>query len=337
MHRLSDYDYHLPAELIAQAPLPERTASRLLLLHRVTGEVEHCRFVEVPDILRPGDLVVFNDTRVTALRLFGRKSSGGDVEALLLRPRGPFAFEVLVKPGRRLKMGATVLFENGLTASVSSVEADGLRVLTFEPCEGFDSVLARTGRVPLPPYITQELSDPERYQTVLAKVGGSSAAPTAGLHFSEGILLELATRGIDTATVTLDVGLDTFRPVQTEDLGRHQMHGERCDVPVETAEKIERCQGRIVAVGTTTVRTLESMAKGPRQVDPGSRSTHLFIRPGFNFQVIDGMFTNFHLPRTTMLIMLSALVGRERLLAAYDEAVRHNYRFLSFGDSMLVL
>lgn len=336
MDRLSDYDYDLPPELIAQEPLADRTASRLLCLHRDTGQVEHLMFTDVPRLLHPGDLLVMNDTRVTALRLLGRKVTGGEVEALLLRPSAPGSYEALMRPGRRLKPGARVFFGD-VAATVVAELPDGRRELRFDPVADLENRLQEIGSAPLPPYITQALADPERYQTVIARQGGSSAAPTAGLHFSSEMLDELRRRGVQTATVTLDVGIDTFRPVQTENLDQHRMHGERCEVPEETAEKIASCRGRVIAVGTTTVRTLETSADGYRSVRPGSVVSTLFIRPGYTFRAVDAMFTNFHLPRTSMLIMLAALVDRESLMNAYREAIQQNYRFLSFGDSMLVL
>ncbi|HWD40264.1 MAG TPA: tRNA preQ1(34) S-adenosylmethionine ribosyltransferase-isomerase QueA [Fimbriimonas sp.] len=334
---LSDYDYDLPPELIAQTPLEDRAASRLLVLDRKTGAIQHRLFGEVPQILRPGDLLVMNDTRVTALRLWGRKETGGEVEALLLRETEPGRFEALMKPARRLRKGATVVFGGLVRAIVDDELDDGIRLLQFEQGEDLAERLAAIGQTPLPPYITERLSDPERYQTVFARQSGSSAAPTAGLHFTPEMLKELEEKGVDTATVTLDVGIDTFRPVGVENLDEHRMHGERCSVPVETKAKIESCTGRIVAVGTTSVRTLESFATGYRKIASGSSIATLFIQPGFEFKIVTGMFTNFHLPKTTMLIMISALCKREQVLVAYEEAVRQNYRFLSFGDSMLIL
>lgn len=330
MDRLSDYDYHLPEHAIAQEPLPDRGASKLLFLHRDTGQIEHRAFADVIDILLPGDLLVMNDTRVTALRLRGEKPSGGKVEALLLREVRPHTWEALVKPGRRLHVGAEVDFDQIVGRIVEEL-SDGRRVIEFDGDPGTQ------GSVPLPPYILKGLLDPERYQTVYAATGGSSAAPTAGLHLTHDLLDKLADRGIATAKVTLDVSLDTFRPVQTENLDDHVMHGERCQVPIETAEAVANCQGRVIAVGTTTVRTLESHALSKRRLQPGEMTTRAFIRPGYSFQIVDGMFTNFHMPRTTMLMMLSAMADRESVLRAYAEALAHEYRFLSFGDSMLIL
>ncbi|MEZ0327437.1 MAG: tRNA preQ1(34) S-adenosylmethionine ribosyltransferase-isomerase QueA [Fimbriimonas sp.] len=335
MERLSDYTYELPGELIAQQPLLERSASRLLVLNR-DGRVEHCRFTDVLELLHEGDLLVMNDTRVSAVRLFGRKATGGAVEALLLRELQPGLYEAMVKPTKSLRRGVRVSFGEGLHATVDQ-EAEGLRVLRFSEVQGLAERLETVGLTPLPPYIHEHLADRERYQTVYAAAKGSAAAPTAGLHFTPQILAALCEKGVETATVTLDVSIDTFRPVQVEDLDQHKMHGERCTLPTETAAKIGSCPGRIIAVGTTTVRTLESFAKGPRKVESGSQISKLFIRPGFEFQIIDGMFTNFHLPGTTMMLMISALAGREHVLQAYRQAVAKQYRFLSFGDSMLII
>lgn len=330
MDWLSDYDYHLPDSAIAQEPLADRSASKLLWLHKGTGGIEHRAFTDVPDILRSGDLLVLNDTRVTARRLFGEKNTGGKVEALLLRELGDLRWEALVKPGKRLKAGARIKFES-VSCEVESELGDGQRILRF------DRDPQEVGQTPLPPYILKALTDPERYQTVYAQTGGSAAAPTAGLHFTPALLSTLRAKGIEIAHVTLDVGLDTFRPVQAENLDDHVMHGERCTVPEETARAVHECKGRIIAVGTTAVRTLESHALGKRQLRTGEDTTRIFIRPGYEFQIVDGMFTNFHMPRTTMLMMLSAITPREGILRAYAEALAEGYRFLSFGDSMLIL
>lgn len=336
VERLSDYDYSLPEELIAQTPLEDRAASRLLHLSK-GGDVEHRQFIEVIDLLEPGDLLVMNDTRVSAVRLFGAKSSGGAIEALLLKELAPGRFEALAKPGKRLKVGATVIFGTNLVAHVVEELDEGRKVFQFELVPDLMEQLDQIGLTPLPPYIHKSLDNKERYQTVYSKANGSAAAPTAGLHFTDEILRQLADRRIEIGKVTLHVGLDTFRPVQAEDLSEHKMHGETCILPAETAQKIAYASGRIIAVGTTTVRTLESFAVGKRKVDIGSKESKLFIRPGYEFQVIDGMFTNFHLPKTTMLMMISALAGKENIFRAYGEAIQNRYRFLSFGDSMLIL
>jgi S-adenosylmethionine:tRNA ribosyltransferase-isomerase len=332
---LEEFDFELPEELIAQVPVEPRDASRLLHLQRATGAVAHKMFRDVVDVLATGDLLVFNDTRVTALRIYGRKESGAQVEALVLREEGD-GHVALTKPAKKLRTGDKLIFEDRLRAEVVQERDGGLRVLKFHDSDA-TTVLMEIGETPLPPYIHEKLNNPERYQTVLAKTPGSAAAPTAGLHFTEDILGRLGDQGVMTAVVTLDVGLDTFRPVAVSNLADHKMHGERCALPDETAELVSQCRGRIVAVGTTSVRTLETLATGPRRVEPGETVSGLFVTPGFKFQVVDGMFTNFHLPRTTMLMMVAALVGRDALMRAYHEAIVERYRFLSFGDSMLVL
>jgi len=337
LDRLSDYDYDLPEDLIAQTPLEDRAASRLLWLHPSTGVVEDRSFRDVLEILEPGDLIVTNDTRVTALRLFGQKPTGAAVEALLLKETAPGTFEALLKPGKRLKPGSRILFADGLSATVTRDLEEPVKEIAFDDTPSLQERLQAFGLVPLPPYIHHRIENPERYQTVYARVGGSAAAPTAGLHFTEEILSVLAAKGIETASVTLDVSLDTFRPVTAENLDDHKMHGESCSIDEKSAEKIKAAKGRIIAVGTTTVRTLESFAIGHRSVQAGTKQTSIFIRPGFRFKVIDGMFTNFHMPKTTMLLMISALASQENVMRAYEHAIQHRYRFLSFGDSMLIL
>lgn len=334
--KLSDFDYELPEDAIAQAPLDDRSASKLLWLHRETGKVEDRAFTEVVEILEPGDLLVVNDTRVTALRVFGDKPTGGRVELLLLKEVGPGEYECLARPGRRLRTGSEILLEGGIRAVVAGELPEGRKRVRLHASR---EEIERVGQIPLPPYIRRELREAGRYQTVYASAAGSAAAPTAGLHFTPGILDFLTTKGVGLAKVTLDVGLDTFRPITDEDPSNHPIHGERCSVPDSTAAAIAAAKRRIIAVGTTTVRTLESFAVGSREVRPGSMDTRLFITPESEraFQVIDGMFTNFHLPRTTMLLMISALAGRQAIMAAYAHALKQGYRFLSFGDSMLIL
>lgn len=336
--RLSDYAYDLPEGLIAQDPLEDRASARMLHLCRATGQVEHRQFRDLVKLLSPDDLLVFNDTRVSAVRLLGKKPSGAAVEALVLRPSTIAGHYVgLVRPGKRLRVGAEIVFPEGLRATVVGEQGGGERVLRFS-CDG--SIVERlnaVGRVPLPPYIHQHLSNPERYQTVYSRSPGSAAAPTAGLHFDLELLDQLRERRVQMASVTLDVGIDTFRPVEAENLDEHVMHGEICRVPRETADAVNLCSGRVIAVGTTATRTLESFAVGKGQIEPGEKSTELFIRPGYEFNVISGMLTNFHLPRTTMLMMISALSSRAAIFAAYDAAIRERYRFLSFGDSMLII
>ncbi len=336
MERLSDFAYDLPEDLIAQTPLEDRSSSRLLVLHR-NGAIEHRRFVEAIDLLQPGDLLVMNDTRVSAVRLFGHKSSGGEVEALLLRRIGSALYEALLRPGKRLKSGSRIEFDDRLSATVQAEQVDGVRTILFDDVADLEARIKVKGLVPLPPYIHERLADAERYQTVYGVHSGSSAAPTAGLHFTSEILDRLIVKGVDTARVTLHVGIDTFRPVQVENLDEHQMHGETCIVSEEAAKKVREAKGRIIAVGTTTVRTLESFAMGQRLVQAGEMESKLFIRPGFKFQIVDGMFTNFHLPATTMLLMISALATKNSVLEAYRQAISEKYRFLSFGDSMLIL
>lgn len=337
MDKLSDYDYHLPEELIAQSPLEDRAASRLLHLHRSTGTVAHRAFRDVVDLLEAGDLLVMNDTRVSAMRVFGQRPSGGKVELLLLRDVQPGVFEAMAKPAKKLGMGRIVEIEGGLVGEVVGIGDEGLRTVSFLGTPDWLEKLQAVGSTPLPHYIHEKLADAERYQTVYATHAGSSAAPTAGLHFTREILDALRAKGVQTATVTLDVGIDTFRPVMVEDLSEHRMHGETCRLSEKTADAIAQAKGRIIAVGTTSVRTLETFAVAPRRVEPGESRSELFIRPGFDWKVVEGMFTNFHLPKTTMLMMISALAGHQAIFRAYGEAVQQRYRFLSFGDSMLIL
>eukprot|EP01111_Echinosteliopsis_oligospora_P010409 TRINITY_DN3229_c0_g1_i1.p1 TRINITY_DN3229_c0_g1~~TRINITY_DN3229_c0_g1_i1.p1 ORF type:complete len:344 (+),score=107.38 TRINITY_DN3229_c0_g1_i1:136-1167(+) len=342
---LSDYDYHLPEELIAQTPLTDRSSSRLLWLHKDDSSISHHKFLDVIDILQPGDLLVMNNTRVTALRLMGNKETGAKVEALLLRNGSePTDFYALTFPARKLKVGTIIHFEQGLKATVLEEvpNSQGQRLLRFHSSsEPVNVLLDRLGKTPLPPYIKAELEQRERYQTVYATQGGSAAAPTAGLHFTPDLLDCLSKKGVNIAYVTLDVSMDTFRPVHEQDLSKVVMHGEHCSIPLETIKAIETCKGRVIAVGTTSVRTLETYCIGPRKFDINNREgvSKIFIWPGGDkkFQVIDGMFTNFHMPQTTMLMMISTLAGWQPVKTAYDVAVAEKYRFLSFGDSMLIL
>lgn len=328
----SDFDYHLPPERIAQEALP-RGESRLLVLDR-TDPDRHARVRDLPRLLRPGDLLVLNDTRVIPARLFGHRPSGGRMEILLIERRGEREWDALAKPGRRAQPGTVVEFDAGLSAEVLDKREDGRHLLRFsEPVEPH---LDRLGHIPLPPYIHRPdtSEDRERYQTVYARHPGSVAAPTAGLHFNEELLKEIEAAGIEIARVTLHVGIGTFKPVSTERIEEHRMETERYEIGEETAAALRRAR-RVVAVGTTVVRTLESAARDG-EVQPGSGSTGLFITPGFNFQVVDALLTNFHLPRSTLLMLVSAFAGRERVLAAYEEAIREGYRFYSYGDAMLV-
>ncbi len=323
--------------MIAQSPLEDRAASRLLHLDRGSGAVSHRCFRDITSILRAGDLLVLNDTRVSALRLFGHRPTGGAVEVLLLGNCFGTTFDALIRPAKRLKPGSQIEFEGGLVAIVDEYKNDGVRRVTFEPSPTLSGRLREVGLTPLPPYIVEQLQDQERYQTVYSRPEGSAAAPTAGLHFTNVLLSELGTIGVQTAVVTLHVGIDTFRPIAVDDLDQHVMHGEELVISPETATAVAEATGRIVAVGTTSVRALESSSVAPRRLDVGTRTTKLFIQPGYDWQTVDGMFTNFHLPRTTMMLMISALGGRDQVMGAYDAAIAERYRFLSFGDSMLIL
>jgi S-adenosylmethionine:tRNA ribosyltransferase-isomerase len=335
--RLSDFDYELPEELIAQTPLPDRAASRLLHLDPETGEIFHRQFREVIDILEQGDVLVLNNTRVNAWRFKGRKSSGGEVEVLALKEIESGVFESLIRPARRLKIGATFTLSNGIIGTVVANGEEAIRIVRLESGDrNLYEALNEVGEVPLPPYITEKLHDSERYQTVFSQEPGSAAAPTAGLHFTQEIIEKLKQKGVTIVNVTLHVGIDTFRPIQVDDVSEHRMHGEVCEILPEAANIINEAKGRIIAVGTTAVRTLESFAMGQRKVSAGRQESRIFITPGYQFQVIDGMFTNFHFPKTTMLLMISALASKDRILQAYGEAIRLKYRFLSFGDSMLL-
>lgn len=330
-------DYFLPEELIAQEAVEPRDHSRLLHLDPSDGSIQHLHFYDLPSLLEPGDLLVLNDTRVTARRLQGVKVGGGArVEVLLQRRADPARQDLFVavcKPGRRLKPGVKLVLEGRYEAEVVAVEPDGRRLLCIPEHVGIESA----GETPLPPYIRGPLSSEERYQTVFARSEGSAAAPTAGLHFTEELLSTLRGLGIGLAYVTLEVGLDTFRPISADRPEEHKMHGESYTVPPETADAVASATGRIIAVGTTTTRTLESAANGRRSVRACRGETRLFIRPGYEFQVVDGLITNFHMPRTTMLLLVAALGGIENVRKAYTEAVRMRYRFLSLGDSMAVL
>ncbi len=332
------FDYHLPEELIAQEPMEPRDHARMLVVHRHTGQLEHRHFYDLPEYLRAGDTLVLNDTRVSAFRLFGQKPTGGQVEMLLMRPLGDGSWQALVKPSRRLPEGARVLFPEGLEAVIEKRLEGGLRIVRLHSeGEPVETLLGRIGRIPLPPYIHRDLPDPERYQTVVARQPGSAAAPTAGLHFTPQLLERLQEQGVRVCTITLHISIDTFRPLQTEQVEAHPMHGEWYTLSPETAEVINSTTGRIVAVGTTSIRTLESAAVAKRRVEPRTAETKLYITPGYEFKVVDAIITNFHMPRTTMLVLVSAFAGRELLLRAYHEAIQQRYRFLSFGDSMLIL
>ncbi len=332
--------YDLPEERIAQTPVEPRDHSRLMVLHRDTDQIEHRHFYDVIDYLNPGDVLVINETRVIPARLFGERAGGGACEVLLLRQLGPKRWETLVKPGKKLKPGAEITFGGGrLRARIAETTDVGGRIVDFD-CEGtFEAALDELGEMPLPPYIHERSEDKERYQTVYAKQEGSAAAPTAGLHFTPELLDRIREKGVDVVPVLLHVGLGTFRPVKTENVEEHEMHSEYFEVTAEAAARINAARergGRVVAVGTTSVRTLESAAENGVLL-PRRGETSIFIKPGYRFQMVDALITNFHLPGSTLVMLVSALYDREKILAAYEEAVRDGYRFFSFGDAMLIL
>ena len=340
--KTSDFYFDLPRELIAQDPLPARDASRLLVLDRETGQVTHKKFRDILSYLHPGDCLVINDTKVIPARLLGvRKGTGGHVEILLLKRQKDDVWEAIVRPGKKLRTGARVEFGDGLLeGEITEVLPDGNRLVRFSYEGIFEEVLDRLGQMPLPPYITHQLKDRNRYQTVYAVHEGSAAAPTAGLHFTKELLEEIRQMGVKIARITLHVGLGTFRPVKVEDVTEHHMHSEYYRVSPEAADLINKTRaegGRIISVGTTSTRTLESVADENGKIVPGSGQTDIFIYPGYRFKAIDGLITNFHLPESTLLMLVSALAGKEHILAAYEEAVREGYRFFSFGDAMLIL
>lgn len=338
----SDFDFELPKELIAQTPLERRDASRLLVLERDSGAMQHRHFYELPEFLRPGDCLVLNDSRVLPARLIGRREPGGGVcELLLLTDRGGDVWECLVRPGKKLRPGARVTFGDGaLRAEIEAEVAGGNRLVRFFYEGIFLEVLEQLGEMPLPPYIREKLSDRERYQTVYCRDPGSAAAPTAGLHFTQELLGRIQDMGVQLCYVTLHVGLGTFRPVKEDDILDHEMHSEFCIVPEETAQCVtetRRAGGRIIAVGTTSCRTLESFAAEDGTLRPGSGWTNIFIYPGYRFKCIDALITNFHLPESTLIMLVSALAGRENILSAYRTAVAERYRFFSFGDAMMIV
>jgi len=338
--KTSDFDFQLPEELIAQTPLERRDASRLLTLDRESGAVGHHHFYDLPRFLRPGDCLVLNDSRVLPARLIGHRPTGGACEVLLLVDKSGDLWECLVRPGRKLKPGAQVIFGDGqLTATVEEELNDGKRTVRFHYQGIFLEILEQLGRMPLPPYIKAELQDQERYQTVYSKVVGSAAAPTAGLHFTPELLEQVREMGVKVCYVTLHVGLGTFRPVKAEEITDHEMHSEFCKISQETADIInetKRNGGRVICVGTTSCRTVESFAAEDGTMSERSGWTSIFIYPGYKFKVLDALITNFHLPQSTLIMLVSALAGREHVLAAYEEAVREKYRFFSFGDAMFI-
>ncbi len=354
----SDFNYDLPQELIAQTPAEPRDSSRLMAIDRATGEITHDRFYNICSYLRPGDLLVMNDSKVFPARIYGTKrGTGVPAEFLLLKRLSLTEWETLVRPGRRLKPGAAVDFPEGLSAEILDTVEDGNRLVRFTFTGDFFDILDRIGQMPLPPYITEKLEDKDRYNTIYCRETGSAAAPTAGLHFTDRVFRSLGEKGVDTAYVTLHVGLGTFRPVKEDNILDHKMHVEHYSVPEITAEKIRRCKangGRVIAVGTTSCRTLESAAEvrpelfAPTPADKGTapltgsqepiltQDTGIFIYPGYEFRVIDGLITNFHLPESTLIMLVSAFLGRERTLSAYETAVKERYRFFSFGDCMYI-
>lgn len=336
----SDFDFYLPEELIAQTPLEKRDTSRLLHLNKQTGEIEHKHFYDIKQYLREGDCLVLNDSRVLPARLIGARPTGGTVELVLLKDLGDNRWECLSRPGRKTKPGQELVFGNGeLTAVVQEVTLGGNRIVKFSYEGIFLEILERLGKMPLPPYIKEELQDSERYQTVYSKELGSAAAPTAGLHFTKELLAEIADMGVKICYVTLHVGLGTFRPVKADKIEDHEMHSEFCIVPDETAESVnavKRAGGRVIAVGTTSCRTLESFTTEDGVLQATSGWTNIFIYPGYKFKCIDALITNFHLPESTLIMLVSALAGRENILNAYNTAVKERYRFFSFGDAMMI-
>ncbi len=338
---VKDFYYELPDELIAQDPLLDRSGSRLMVLNKDSGEITHRKFYEVTDYLKSGDCLVINNTKVIPARLYGSKeNTGAKIEILLLKRMEGDVWETLVKPGKKARPGARIVFGDGiLKGEIVGVAQEGNRLIRFTYDGIFEEILDRLGEMPLPPYITHPLQDKNRYQTVYAKYDGSAAAPTAGLHFTKELLQQVREMGVEIAEVTLHVGLGTFRPVKEKDVLKHHMHSEFYEIGEGAAEKINRTKqngGRVIAVGTTSTRTLESAAERDGTVKAKSGWTEIFIYPGYNFKIIDGLITNFHLPESTLVMLVSALAGREQVLAAYDAAVKERYRFFSFGDAMLI-
>mgnify|MGYP002455366144 FL=1 len=338
---VKDYDYDLPEELIAQDPLEDRSSSRLMVLDRQTGDVEHRHFTDILEYLHPGDCLVINNTKVIPARLFGvKEDTQAKIEVLLLKRKENDSWETLVRPGKKAKPGTKLVFGDGLlTAEVVDVVEEGNRLIQFHYDGIFEEILDQLGQMPLPPYITHQLKDKNRYQTVYAKYDGSAAAPTAGLHFTKELLQKVKDMGVDIAEVTLHVGLGTFRPVKVENVLDHHMHSEFYMVSQEAADKINRAKEsghRVIAVGTTSTRTLEAAADENGRLHETSGWTEIFIYPGYQFKVIDALITNFHLPQSTLVMLVSALAGREHVLHAYEIAVKERYRFFSFGDAMLI-
>lgn len=340
--KTSDFDYDLPKELIAQDPLEDRSASRLMVLHRKSGTIEHRVFHDIVEYLRPGDCLVRNNTKVIPARLFGmREDTGATIELLLLKRRENDVWETLVKPGKKARTGARLVFgDNHLTGEIIDVLEDGNRLIQFHYEGIFEEILDELGQMPLPPYITHKLKDKNRYQTVYAKYEGSAAAPTAGLHFTEELFQKIEEKGVKVANVTLHVGLGTFRPVKVDDVTKHHMHTEFYRVDQEAADLMNETKkngGRIICVGTTSCRTIESAADEQGVIHPGHGDTSIFIYPGYKFKMLDALITNFHLPESTLLMLVSALAGKDQIMNAYETAVKEKYRFFSFGDAMIIL
>ena len=338
--RRTDFSYELPMELIAQTPIENRDKSRLMLLDKRSGKTAHSNFYRLPEYLEPGDCLVLNDSRVLPARLFGKLKTGGAVEVVLLRDRGENVWECLTRPGRKTKSGTGLEFGDGeLSAEVVGEIEDGNKLLRFDYEGIFLEGLERLGKMPLPPYIHEELEDAERYQTVYSKVSGSAAAPTAGLHFTKELLAEIENKGVSVCYITLHVGLGTFRPVKADEITDHKMHAEYCILSQATADIINETHAigkKVIAVGTTACRTLESCTNDDGIVSEFSGFTDIFIYPGYRFKAIDGLITNFHLPESTLIMLISALAGRENVLGAYNEAIKEKYRFFSFGDAMII-
>lgn len=340
--KITEYDYHLPEELIAQSPLEPRDSSKLMILNRETQEIEHKKFYNIIDYFKKGDLLVRNSTKVIPARLFGQKETGGILEVFLLKRIDLNKWEVLLKPAKKLKLEQVLYFgENKeLKATLIEIKDDGNRVLNFEYNGIFEEILDRLGQMPLPPYIGEKLEEKDRYQTVYAQKGESVAAPTAGLHFTKDLLKKLEEKGVEIVDVYLEVGLGTFRPVQVDDIKDHKMHSETFEVPKESANKINKAKKegrRIIAIGTTSVRTIESAVNENGEVEAKKDDTSIFIYPGYKFNFIDGLITNFHLPKSTLLMLVSALASKDFIFRAYEEAVEEKYRFFSFGDAMFII
>lgn len=339
--KTSDFFFELPKELIAQDPLEDRSASRLMVIHRKTGAIEHKHFTDIIDYLEPGDCLVRNNTKVIPARLYGtREDTGAVIELLLLKRRQGDVWETLVKPGKKARTGAKILFGEGLLrGEIVEVLEDGNRLIQFSYEGIFEEILDQLGQMPLPPYITHKLQDKNRYQTIYAKYDGSAAAPTAGLHFTEELFEKLEKKGVIVANVTLHVGLGTFRPVKVDDVTKHHMHSEHYFIEPEEAKKIQQAKekgGRIICVGTTSCRTLESAADENGNIKACEGDTEIFIYPGYSFKIMDELITNFHLPESTLLMLVSALAGKGFIMKAYEEAVKERYRFFSFGDAMFI-